>query len=140
MIFGAIIGAGIIGVLIAPVASRMLRFFPPVVTGTIILVIRISLMRIGISWIFGLPVGPTAPRVVSPEHLAWLEQAKTAAAALPPAPAGLALAPTMDNPAYAPVSNIVLSLVVLAIIVVIARFAKGSSPTSRCWSGSSRAA
>ncbi|MGO4831853.1 solute carrier family 23 protein, partial [Rhizobiaceae sp. 2RAB30] len=39
MIFGAIIGAGIIGLIIAPLVSRMLRFFPPVVTGTIIVVI-----------------------------------------------------------------------------------------------------
>ena len=73
MIFGSIIAAGIIGILIAPLASRMLRFFPPVVTGTIILVIGISLMRIGINWIFGLPVGPTAPKIVNPEHAAWLE-------------------------------------------------------------------
>ena len=49
MIFGAIIGAGIVGILIAPLVSRMLRFFPPVVTGTIILVIGITLMRIGIN-------------------------------------------------------------------------------------------
>ena len=53
MIFGSIIAAGVIGVLIAPLVSRMLRFFPPVVTGTIILVIGITLMRIGINWIFG---------------------------------------------------------------------------------------
>ena len=33
-IFGSIIAAGVIGILIAPMASRMLRFFPPVVTGT----------------------------------------------------------------------------------------------------------
>jgi NCS2 family nucleobase:cation symporter-2 len=47
LIFGAIIGAGIISILIAPLVSRMLRFFPPVVTGSIILVIGISLMRVG---------------------------------------------------------------------------------------------
>ena len=41
MIFGAIIGAGIIAMLIAPLISRMLRFFPSVVTGTIILVIGV---------------------------------------------------------------------------------------------------
>ena len=35
-IFGAIIGAGVISILIAPLMSRLLRFFPPVVTGTII--------------------------------------------------------------------------------------------------------
>jgi NCS2 family nucleobase:cation symporter-2 len=125
MIFGAIIGAGIIGVLIAPVASRMLRFFPPVVTGTIILVIGISLMRIGINWIFGNPFGPTAPMLVSPENAAWLEAAKAGGGAVPPAPDGLKLAPSMPNPAYAPVSHILLSLVVLTIVIGFARFAKG---------------
>jgi hypothetical protein len=40
-IFGAIIAAGMISILIAPFVSRMLRFFPPVVTGTIILVIGV---------------------------------------------------------------------------------------------------
>ncbi|HXD41364.1 MAG TPA: solute carrier family 23 protein, partial [Ramlibacter sp.] len=56
-IFGAVIGAGVVSILIAPLVSRMLRFFPPVVTGTIILVIGISLMRIGINWVFGNPFG-----------------------------------------------------------------------------------
>ncbi len=65
-IFGAIIAAGIISIVIAPFVSRMLRFFPPVVTGTIILIIGVSLMRIGINWIFGNPVGPTAPRWWTP--------------------------------------------------------------------------
>ena len=128
-IFGAIIGAGIITVLIAPFVSRMLRFFPPVVTGTIILVIGVSLMKIGISWIFGLPVGPTAPKLVDPVHADWLKEAIGAVngggSALPPVPPGIALAPSVPNPAYAPVSNIVLSLVVLAIVVGVARFTKG---------------
>ena len=41
-IFGAIIGAGILSIFIAPFMSRLLRFFPPVVTGTIIAIIGIS--------------------------------------------------------------------------------------------------
>src|SRR6195952_1991971 len=49
-IYGAVIGAGIFGVLAAPFISRLLPLFPPVVTGTIILVIGISLMRVGINW------------------------------------------------------------------------------------------
>src|SRR5574343_644152 len=40
-IFGAIIGAGVISLLIAPAVSKLLRFFPPVVTGTIIAIIGI---------------------------------------------------------------------------------------------------
>ncbi|EXL08946.1 nucleobase:cation symporter-2 family protein [Aquamicrobium defluvii] len=129
MIFGAIIGAGIITIIIAPFVSRMLRLFPPVVTGTIILVIGVSIMKIGINWIFGMPVGPTAPKIINPEHAAWLKAMTEAAGAegsvVPAVPAGLALAPTVPNAAYAPVSNIVLSLVVLAIVVGVARFAKG---------------
>ncbi len=61
LLFGSIIGAGIISILIAPLVSRMLRFFPPVVTGTIIAVIGISLMRVGINWIFGNPSARPRP-------------------------------------------------------------------------------
>ena len=33
----------------------MLRFFPPVVTGTIITIIGVSLMRVGVGWAVGGP-------------------------------------------------------------------------------------
>jgi uracil-xanthine permease len=129
ILFGAIIGAGLVGIVIAPLASRMLRFFPPVVTGTIIVVIGASLMRVGINWIFGTPVGPTAPRLVAPEHAEWLknvtEMAGTAGSAVPAIPAKLALAPTLENAAYAPLSNIAVSAVVLGSILLIAKFGKG---------------
>ncbi|WAX93221.1 nucleobase:cation symporter-2 family protein [Aminobacter sp. NyZ550] len=129
MIFGAIIGAGIVAFLIAPLVSRMLRFFPPVVTGTIIVVIGASLMRIGINWIFGNPVGPTAPRLVAPEHAEWLQTVTEMAAAtgstIPPIPAKLALAATAPNAAYAPLVNVAISAVVLLSILVIAKFGKG---------------
>jgi uracil-xanthine permease len=129
MIFGAIIGAGIVAFLIAPLVSRMLRFFPPVVTGTIIVVIGASLMRIGINWIFGNPFGPTAPRLVAPEHAEWLKAVTDMAAAtgstVPPIPAKLALAATAPNAAYAPLVNVGISAVVLASILIIARFGKG---------------
>jgi len=126
-IFGAIIAAGIISMIIAPLVSKMLRFFPPVVTGTIILVIGVSLMRIGINWIFGNPVGPTAPMIVDPAHADWLKAATegAVAAGLPEAPPKLAAAATMPNPAYAPLSNVLVSAVVLASILLIARFGKG---------------
>jgi uric acid transporter len=52
-IYGAVIGAGIFGVVVAPFVSRLLPMFPPVVTGTIILVIGVSLMRMGINWAGG---------------------------------------------------------------------------------------
>jgi len=84
-IFGAIIAAGIVSILIAPFVSRMLRFFPPVVTGTIIAVIGISLMRVGINWIFGNPFGPTAPNIIDPVHAKWLADVTSPGSALPPA-------------------------------------------------------
>ena len=129
LIFGAIIGAGVISILIAPLVSRMLRFFPPVVTGTIIAVIGISLMRIGINWIFGNPFGPTAPSVVTPEHKAWLDAATAAAGApgstLPAVPKDLALLPTMPNPKYADLGGVGVAALVLVSILLIARYAKG---------------
>ncbi len=129
MIFGAIIAAGNIAMLIAPLVSRMLRFFPPVVTGTIILVIGVTLMRVGINWIFGNPVGPTAPQLVDPAHADWLkavtELAATAGSTIPQVPEGLAVAAKMNNPAYAPLGSVALSAIVLIAILVIARFGKG---------------
>jgi NCS2 family nucleobase:cation symporter-2 len=129
LIFGSIIGAGAISILIAPAVSRMLRFFPPVVTGTIIAVIGISLMRIGINWIFGNPFGPTAPSVVNPDHAKWLADATAAAtapgSALPAAPKGLALAPSVPNPKYADLTGFGIAALVLISILMITRFAKG---------------
>ncbi len=129
MIFGSIIGAGVISILIAPIVSRMLKYFPPVVTGTIIAVIGISLMRIGINWIFGNPFGPTAPNILSPEHKQWLDAAAAAASApgsiLPPIPKDLALLPKMPNPKYAELTGVGIAALVLVSILAISRFAKG---------------
>jgi NCS2 family nucleobase:cation symporter-2 len=76
-IYGAVIGAGVFGILIAPLISRMLPLFPPVVTGTIITVIGVSLMRVGVNWAAGgnptipVPMGPIAnPTYGAPVHLA----------------------------------------------------------------------
>ena len=129
LIFGSIMGTGVISILIAPAVSRMLRFFPPVVTGTIIAVIGISLMRIGINWIFGNPVGPTAPSIVNPEHKQWLDAAAAAASApgsvLPPVPKDLALLPKLPNPKYADLTGVGIAAIVLVSILLIARYAKG---------------
>lgn len=129
LIFGAIIGAGAIALLIAPMVSRMLRFFPPVVTGTIIAVIGISLMRIGINWIFGNPFGPTAPSVVNPEHAQWLAKVTAAGSApgsaLPAIPKGLAIVPTIPNPKYADLTGVGIASLVLVSILLIAKFARG---------------
>ena len=129
LIFGSIIGAGVISILMAPLVSRMLRFFPPVVTGSIITVIGISLMRVGINWIFGNPFGPTAPSVVNPEHAKWLADmaaaASAAGSALPAIPKGLALAPSLPNPKYADLGGVGIAALVLASILLIAKYGKG---------------
>lgn len=127
LIFGSIIGAGVVSILIAPVVSRMLRFFPPVVTGTIIAVIGISLMRVGINWIFGNPFGPTAPNVVNPEHAKWLADVTALAGSgtAPAVPKGLALVGTVPNPLYAQLPHIAIAGVVLVSILLIAKYAKG---------------
>jgi len=52
-IYGSVIAAGVFAFLIAPLVGKVLRFFPPVVTGTIITVIGLSLMRIGVGWAEG---------------------------------------------------------------------------------------
>ncbi len=137
-IFGAIIASGLIAILLAPVVSRMLRFFPPVVTGTIIAVIGISLMRVGINWIFGVPAGPTAPSVVDPAHVQWLADMKAMAGAavapaagasapamVPAVPPGLSLTATVPNPKYAQLPHIAIAAVSLVSILAIAKYARG---------------
>ena len=52
-IFGALIVAGLIGLAIAPFFTRLLRFFPPVVTGVVITVIGVSLLPVSIRWARG---------------------------------------------------------------------------------------
>jgi uric acid transporter len=140
LIFGSVIGAGAVSILIAPTVSKMLRFFPPVVTGTIIAVIGISLMRIGINWIFGNPFGPTSPNMVSPDHSKWLADVGSMANAVvapapgasaplastvPAIPKGLALVASVPNPKYAQPMHIGIAALVLVSILLIAKYAKG---------------
>lgn len=68
LIYGSVIGAGLFGLVVAPVMGRLARLFPPVVTGTVILVIGVTLMNIGVNWAAGGE--PSAPDYGSPLHLA----------------------------------------------------------------------
>ena len=117
-IFGAIIAAGVIGVFLAPLASRMLRFFPPVVTGSIIAVIGVSLMRVGIGWAMGGP--PFLAKVADPAFAQAVAAAEAASAALPAGPA-----PMIANPNYAALDNLAIALFVLACIMLIAKYGRG---------------
>jgi xanthine/uracil permease len=109
------------------------------VTGTIITIIGISLMRVGINWIFGNPFGTTAPKIVNPEHAKWLADVASMANAavtptagttlmgtvVPAVPKGLSLVGTVDNPKYATLLGIGVSSLVLVSILMISKFGKG---------------
>ncbi|WP_380182138.1 nucleobase:cation symporter-2 family protein [Kalamiella sp. sgz302252] len=53
VVFGAVIASSLIGLLMAPLFAHIIRFFPPVVTGTVITVIGLSLMPVAARWAMG---------------------------------------------------------------------------------------
>lgn len=52
-IFGATFVSGIFGVILVPFFTRLLKFFPPVVTGTVITAIGLTLIPVGLMWAGG---------------------------------------------------------------------------------------
>ena len=58
VIYGAVIVAGLFTFLIAPYFSKLIRFFPPVVTGTVITIIGIALLPVAAADAVG-GAGPT---------------------------------------------------------------------------------
>ncbi|MDN2671411.1 nucleobase:cation symporter-2 family protein [Janthinobacterium sp. SUN026] len=117
-IFGAVIGAGVVSMLIAPFISRLLALFPPVVTGSIIAVIGVSLMRVGVNWTMGGP--PAMAQIADP---AFLKMAAAATAAGLPAPAGPV--PLIANPGYGALDNMGIAFFVLAVILLVAKYGRG---------------
>ena len=124
-IFGAIIGAGILSIFIAPFMSRLLRFFPPVVTGTIIAIIGISLMRVGVGWALGGPAH-LAQGVDVPKLVQMVDGAKARAAE-----AGVELAklpgpiPMVDNTSYGALDTMAVAAFVLVVILLLVRYGRG---------------
>jgi NCS2 family nucleobase:cation symporter-2 len=98
-IYGSVIAAGIFGIIVAPFISRLLPLFPPVVTGTIILVIGLSLMRVGINWAGGGL--PTLTKVVDGVPGAF------------------------PNPAYGQLQGLGISLFVLLVILGLIKWGSG---------------
>jgi uric acid transporter len=99
-IYGAVIVAGVFAFLAAPLIGRLIRFFPAVVTGSIITVIGISLMRIGIGWLGG--------------GFATIKK--------PLEGGGMG---DVANPAFGALDNLGIALAVLVVIVLIAKYSKG---------------
>ncbi|MGK5548842.1 nucleobase:cation symporter-2 family protein [Streptomyces sp. URMC 127] len=60
VIFGAVMVAGALGFLLAPWFCRLVRFFPPLVSGTVITLIGLTLLPVAFGWIQdgGAPGGP----------------------------------------------------------------------------------
>lgn len=52
-IFGAVIVASLLGLLITPIFSRIIRFFPPLVAGIVITTIGLTLMPVAGHWAMG---------------------------------------------------------------------------------------
>lgn len=52
-VFGAVIVSAAFGLLIAPLFSKIVRFFPPVVTGSVITTIGLTLMPVAANWSMG---------------------------------------------------------------------------------------
>jgi NCS2 family nucleobase:cation symporter-2 len=98
-IYGSVIVAGIFGIIVAPFISRLLPLFPPIVTGTIIMVIGISLMRVGINWAGGGL--PTLTKVVDGVPGAF------------------------PNPAYGQLQGLGISLFVLLVILGLIKWGTG---------------
>ena len=98
-IYGSVIGAGVFALIVAPVMSALVRLFPAVVTGSIILIIGVSLMRIGVDWAEG-------PRMV-------------------PSIVDGAFKGMIPNPNRDALDGFALSLLVLLVILAITKFGKG---------------
>lgn len=56
-IFGAVIAAGILFFLVAPLIAKAVRFFPPVVTGSVLTIIGITLMPVAANHAIGGQLG-----------------------------------------------------------------------------------
>ncbi|MBH3426412.1 nucleobase:cation symporter-2 family protein [Pseudomonas alkylphenolica] len=53
VVFGAVIVSSLIGLLITPLFSRIIKFFPPLVTGIVITTIGLTLMPVTARWAMG---------------------------------------------------------------------------------------
>ncbi len=98
-IYGATIVAGVFGMLVAPLMGRVLGVFPPLVTGTVITLIGVSLMGVAINWAAGGQ--PTTTRMLD------------------------GVAHAVANPAYGEPVNLAIAAAVLLVIIAITRFGKG---------------
>jgi NCS2 family nucleobase:cation symporter-2 len=96
--YGALLVSGALGILIAPLMAQILGLFPPVVSGSMITLLGLSLMGVAINWVGGGQ--PTIDRVVN----------------------GVSV--TSVNPAYGSPQKLGLSILVLVVIVFLRKFGR----------------
>jgi NCS2 family nucleobase:cation symporter-2 len=94
-VFGAVIASGVFTYLAAPFFGRWVRFFPPVVTGTVMLIIGLSLMRVAINWAAG-----GQPMIHGPNGM-------------------------IPNPQYGLPENLAVAGIVLVSILIMTRYLRG---------------
>jgi NCS2 family nucleobase:cation symporter-2 len=66
-VIGAVIAGGLLTMLISPVFGKLVRYFPPIVGGSIVMVVGLSLFPVGVSWVGG---GRGAADFGAPHNLA----------------------------------------------------------------------
>lgn len=66
-VIGAVIAGGVITMLLSPVFGRLVRLFPPIVGGSIVMVVGLSLFPVGVNWIGG---GKGSADFGAPQNLA----------------------------------------------------------------------
>jgi len=94
-VFGAVIVSGVFTIFAASCVGRLIQWFPPVVTGTVVLLVGISLMKVAINWAAG--GSPTLSSAVG----------------------------SIPNPSYGAPINLAIAGSVVASIMLISAFAKG---------------
>ena len=94
-VIGAVIGSGIFTLLAAPYFGKWVRFIPPIVTGTVMLIIGLSLMRVGVNWAAG-----GQPMIRGADGM-------------------------IPNPAYGAPFGLAVASIVLVSILLMTRFLKG---------------
>lgn len=98
-VYGAVIISGLFSILISPLMSRLIRLFPPVVTGSIICLIGLSLFKIAINWCGGGQ--PTITKQLAGETV------------------------KVVNPDFARLDYLLIAFLVLCVVLVISRFGSG---------------
>jgi NCS2 family nucleobase:cation symporter-2 len=97
--YGATLASGFVGVLSAPLIGRILALFPPVVTGSLIALLGISLLSVAMNWAGGGPA--SSSQTIN----------------------GVSISVT--NPAYGQADGLGIALFVFAIILLMTKYARG---------------